>query len=132
MRLTDRNSHNIVTRLMPLALIVAGVIGLPSALPLMAEAKAVYKDIYLTEERVCKACTWKWAENGKVMLINRLGQATVVKPKEILGIDTHPIIRKLTLKSLHGIGKPGPDIVPAAFEEANDIMCKYCDDAGED
>jgi hypothetical protein len=95
-----------------------------------AEKAASYKDIYLTENRVCKDCTWEWANKKQVKLINRAGQATLVLPKEILGIDTHPIIRRLTLKSIHGVGKAGPEIVPAAFDNANDIVCKYCDAVG--
>lgn len=96
--------------------------------PAFATDKVIYKDIYLTQNRVCRSCTWEWqAKDRKILLINRSGQATLVKPKEILGMDTHPIVRRLMLKSLHGVGKAGIDIVPGAFDEANDVFCKYCD-----
>jgi hypothetical protein len=106
----------------------AGVLGclLLGALA-WAGDKPGYKDIYLTQERVCRACTWAWESRTQVRLTNRLGHSTLVKPEEIIGIDRHPVLRKLTLKSLHGIGLPGPIIVPAAFEDANDYVCKYCD-----
>ncbi len=97
----------------------------------LAEKKPVYKDIYLSENRVCKSCTWQWAEKGQVMLINRAGEATLVKPDEILGMDTHPIIRKLLTKSLHGVNEAGPVIVPAAFDNANEIWCNNCDYLGK-
>jgi hypothetical protein len=95
----------------------AGVLGclLLGALA-WAGDKPGYKDIYLTQE-----------SRTQVRLTNRLGHSTLVKPEEIIGIDRHPVLRKLTLKSLHGIGLPGPIIVPAAFEDANDYVCKYCD-----
>ncbi|MCE3235534.1 MAG: hypothetical protein K0Q50_1714 [Vampirovibrio sp.] len=108
-----------------------GMIWISGALCGAVEAKVTYKDIYLTEGRVCKACTWQLTEKQQVMLINRQGNATIVKPKEIIGIDTHPILRKIVIKSLHGIGKPGPEIAPGAFEEANDIWCKHCALVGE-
>ena len=100
-------------------------------LPALADSKPGYKDIYLTKERVCKSCTWAWENKKQIRLTNRLGHFTLVKPTEIIGIDKHPIMRKLTIKSLHGIGLPGPLIVPAAFEDANDYVCKYCDDMEE-
>lgn len=95
-----------------------------------AAEKKQYKDIYLSENRVCRSCTWQWTEKKQVMLINRAGQATLVNPKEILGMDTHPIVRKLLIKSLHGVNEAGPVIVPAAFDNANEIWCNNCDYLG--
>jgi hypothetical protein len=109
-----------------LGFLLSGLVGLSAN----AEDKPGYKDIYLTDNRVCKACTWTWENKQQVRLTNRQGNSTLVSPKEVIGIDQHPIIRKITLKSLSGIGLPGPIIVPAAFKDANDYVCKYCDMVG--
>lgn len=105
-----------------------------AALPLIALilglswAKAgEFKDIYLTENRVCKACRWEIADDYHTRLTNRNGERIVVKNNEVLGMDRHPVWRKLIDKSLHGIGLPGPVIVPSAFEDGRDYACKYCD-----
>lgn len=86
-----------------------------------------YRDIYLTEDRVCKGCQWKLLPERKVQLTNRLGKSSIVPYKEVIGIDTHPWNRKLLFKSLHGVGLPGKVIVPFAFEDGQDFVCKYCD-----
>lgn len=98
----------------------------PAGLTLAGE-KVEYKDIYLTEDRVCKACRAEWLDDKKVRLVNRAGFASIVPVKVVIGIDRHPFVRKTLMKSLHGIGLPGPILVPAAFEDANDYVCKYCD-----
>lgn len=100
--------------------------------------KTRFLDIYLMNDRVCRSCTWEWVttENPRgekqkqVKLTNREGHEVIVKPQEIIGADIHPILRKLTLKSLNGIGLPGSIIAPEAFEDANDYTCKYCDAVG--
>lgn len=115
--------------LMTLILLVWGI--LPECSPALAKEKPGYQDIYLTEDRVCRSCTWAWEQKNLVRLTNREGHATLVYPAEIIGVDRHPIIRKLTLKSLQGIGLPGPIIVPAAFDDANDYVCKYCKELGK-
>lgn len=89
--------------------------------------KQEYKDIYLTENRVCKACRWEIADDYHTRLVNRQGDRIVVKNMEVLGMDRHPVWRKAIYKSLHGIGLPGPVIVPSAFENGRDFVCKYCD-----
>jgi hypothetical protein len=79
------------------------------------------KDIYLTEDRVCKRCTWAWEDaNTKdwVVLTNKGGLATRVRPQEILGIDTHPFVRRFLLKSVEGVGLPGRVILPQATDTA--------------
>jgi hypothetical protein len=88
---------------------------------------AEFKDIYLIENRVCKACRWEALDDQHVRLTNRNGDRVVVKQKEILGIDRHPVWRKLIYNSLHGIGLPGPVIVPNAFEDGWEYACKYCE-----
>jgi hypothetical protein len=96
-------------------------------LPAWADESVRYRDINLTEERVCKACLWKLLPNGQVRLTNRQGESSVVKGKEIIGVDTHPWARKLMVKGLHGTGLAGKAIVPFAFEDGRDFVCKYCD-----
>ena len=97
------------------------------SLPVLATNIQPYRDIYLTEDRVCKGCQWELLPERKVQLTNRLGEHTVVRSKEIIGIDTHPWNRKLLVKSLRGVGLPGKVIVPYAFEDGQDFVCKYCD-----
>ncbi|WP_303674670.1 hypothetical protein [Vampirovibrio chlorellavorus] len=86
-----------------------------------------YKDIYLTENRVCKACRWEAVDNQSIRLTNRNGDRIVVHPGEVLGMDRHPVWRKMIYKSLVGVGLPGKIIVPGAFEDGRDFACKYCD-----
>ena len=93
-------------------------------------AKVEYKDIYLTNNRVCKACRWEWVDKKHVRLINRAGKFSDLSAKEVIGMDRHPIIRRAYLHTLYGIGLPGPIIVPAAFADGNDYVCKYCDSFG--
>ena len=88
---------------------------------------AEFTDIYLTENRVCKACRWENEDGQRVRLTNRNGDRVLVKQKEILGVDRHPVWRKLIYNSLHGIGLPGPVIVPNAFEDGREYACKYCE-----
>jgi hypothetical protein len=113
------------------SLLLCGMIGV---LPILGWAqeetkpeKYEFKDIYLRENQVCKACRLEWVDNKRVKLINRAGQAAIVPAGQVLGIDRHPIIRKAMLHSLHGVGLPGEVLVPAAFDEGDDFVCKYCD-----
>lgn len=96
-------------------------------LPVSIAEKYEYKDIYLTENRVCKSCRWEIADDYHTRLINRDGERIVVRNKDVLGMDRNPFWRKAIYKSLHGIGLPGPVIVPSAFENGRDFVCKYCD-----
>ncbi len=86
-----------------------------------------YKDIYLTENRVCKACRWEPVDTQLVRLTNRNGDRIVVHTGEVLGMDRHPFWRKMIYKSLVGVGLPGKIIVPGAFDDGNEFACKYCD-----
>ena len=90
-----------------------------------------YRDIYLTEGRVCRACTWTIQPKGYVQLTNRSGQSSVVFYTEIAGIDEHPIARKVFTKSLHNIGLSAKAIVPYAFPDGQDFVCKYCPSKAE-
>jgi hypothetical protein len=87
-----------------------------------------YHDIYLTENRVCRKCTATRISPEQVQLINRQGERITVPINTILGVDRHPVVRKLLVRSLHGVGNPGPEIVPYAFEDWNEYVCKYCDE----
>jgi len=91
-----------------------------------AAEKVEYKDIYLSQNRVCKACRLEWVNSAQVRLINQAGQASMVPARSVLGVDRHPVIRKALIHSLFGIGLPGPVLVPEAFPDGNDYVCKYC------
>lgn len=93
----------------------------------MADTKVVYQDIYLTEDRVCKKCHWEWVDREHVALTDMAGKRALVKPDEIIGIDTHPRLRRLFLKGLRGTGLGGKIIVPYPYDDAKDFICKYCD-----
>jgi hypothetical protein len=107
-----------------LASTISVVVLLCSNLSLAAEK---YQDIYLTDDRVCKACRWEILPKGEVQLTDRQGRKSVVPAKEIIGVDTHPWLRKTLVKSLQGTGLPAKVIVPYAFEDAQDFVCKYCE-----
>lgn len=98
----------------------------------MAGEKELYRDIYLTGNRVCKACTAQRLGKLKVALTNREGASSVVDVRDIVGVDTHPLGRRLFRKSLHGIGLPAKIVVPDAFDDGRDFYCKYCDDRDHD
>ncbi len=111
------------------SVVFIGITSSGAVLSVSAEAaeKPDYKDVYLTGNGVCKACRVEWVDRSRVRLVNREGLAAIVPAKAVIGIDRHPFFRKALLTSLHGIGLPGPLLVPAAFEDANDYVCKYCD-----
>lgn len=94
---------------------------------LSAVAEEKYRDIYLTGDRVCRGCQWSLLPEGRVQLTNKQGLVSAVPAKEVVGVNTHPWIRKLFVKSLHGTGLAAKIIVPYAFEDAQDFVCKYCD-----
>jgi hypothetical protein len=79
-------------------------------------------DIHLTENRLCKQCRWRWRDPETVELINPAGEHGRYPRREILGIDNHPIMRRLVFKSLHGIGLPGRIIAPQAFDDEDNKL----------
>jgi hypothetical protein len=83
-------------------------------------------DVYLRDGLMCKRCTAELMTNKLVRLRDTAGRQTLVRMDEIIGINTHPIIRSVMIRSLHGIGNPGPLIVPYAFEDSQEYVCKYC------
>jgi hypothetical protein len=91
------------------------------------QEKAIYRDFYLKGDRICKRCTGEWADKHHVRLTNREGHTTIVPSREIIGVDLHPAGRKLFRKSLHGTGLAAKVIVPYAFDDYKDFVCKYCD-----
>lgn len=109
-----------------LLLLVAALLGAASLRPAMAGGLKYY-DLYLTGNRMCKQCTWRWVDARHVEISNRQGQAAVIEGAEILGYDKHPIARRVFLKGVHGIGLPGPVVVPYAFDDYQEYVCKYCD-----
>lgn len=109
-----------------LFLLVSGLFWGGMALSAQAE-KIKYYDLYLTNNRVCKKCTWEWIDARRVQISNRQGQSAIVEGSEILAYDNHPFLRKVFVKGVHGVGLPGPVIVPYAFDDYKDYVCKYCD-----
>jgi hypothetical protein len=89
--------------------------------------KIPYYDIYLTNNQICKSCTVQQKDLDHVWLINKQGHYTVVSRHQIMGLNQHPVVRRVLWASLHGIGLPGPIIAPEAFEKGNEFVCKYCD-----
>ena len=83
-------------------------------------------DIYLTRDRVCRRCVGEALNATDVRLTNERGWRTVVSRQEVLGVDAHPRIRRLLFRSLHNIGPAGTALVPYAFENAQDFLCKFC------
>lgn len=118
--------------LMPLLLLTTLCV---SPLFAMAEKRAnqpKYYDIYLSGDRVCEKCTWRLLprrdkeEVQLVELINREGASGVYPAADIIGVDANPLMRKLLLKGVAGMGLAGEIIVPQAFENVKDHTCKYC------
>lgn len=60
-------------------------------------------DVYLTFRRVCRACRIEVLEHHKVELTNPQGHSVVVYVHEILGIDEHPVQRKVLDHFLHNL-----------------------------
>ena len=96
-----------------------------------AEAKAHdsrkrYYDVFLTDGEICKKCRTEKLDDDHIRLTNEQGAWVILPMKRFIGIDYHPAVRKLLNHSLHNIGPKGPEIVPYAFENMNDYVCRYC------
>ncbi|MBX2861876.1 MAG: hypothetical protein KTR14_11630 [Vampirovibrio sp.] len=94
---------------------------IPFAVTPFAFAKAPkadgYYDVYLTGGRVCRQCTWRVLNQTQVELTNRGGIRGVYPRIDILGVDDHPVLRKVYQQHLQGIGLPARVLVPQAFED---------------
>ena len=100
--------------------------------PLMASTfkkpkSVVRRDIYLWDKRVCRKCWAYFVDDEHLRLIDPKGHWSIVPYRDIVGVDYHPIWRKLVVKSAHGIGVAGPALVPSSFDNFADYICKYCD-----
>lgn len=73
-------------------------------------------DIYLLGDRICRHCTLRWVGPDTVELRDRQGRTGVYPAREITDMETHPALRRLLYKSVHGVGLPGPILVPQAFD----------------
>jgi len=62
--------------------------------PAFAESR--YKDVYLTHQRICEQCEVVYVSRTRVRLRNKDEQVTFVHSHEIIGVDEHPIKRKIT------------------------------------
>jgi hypothetical protein len=75
------------------------------------------RDIYLTGNRICRKCMWQEEGDIYIRLTNQEGKTGLYRHSDIIGIDTHPIGRRLFIKSIKGVGLPGRIIVPNAFDD---------------
>jgi hypothetical protein len=90
------------------------------------DSATYYYDVYLTTGDVCRHCLTERVDSEHLRLSNAQGAWTIVPFGIFMGIDYHPVARKLLIKSLHGINKSGPELVPYAFDNVNDYVCRYC------
>ncbi len=74
-------------------------------------------DFYLSGDRICRKCHWRMAGPSHVELTGKNGIRGTYSLEEIIGVDKHPIRRRIHRKSIEGVGIPGRVIVPAAFDE---------------
>ncbi len=63
-------------------------------LPSFAE-KAPYYDVYLTHRRICRHCWVQPISATHVRLVNQAGEEEIVLARDILGVDEHPVQRKV-------------------------------------
>jgi hypothetical protein len=54
-----------------------------------------YADVFLSHQRLCQECRGERVSETHVRLINRKGEAIVVPITEIVGVDAHPIKRRV-------------------------------------
>ncbi len=102
----------------PLSILLAVTYLLACSGGAWAESQSIKPaDIYLTQDRVCRKCLWEVVDADHVRLTNLSGVKGVYPLREILGVDTHPALRKWIYHSAHGIGVPGPILVPDAFDD---------------
>lgn len=87
--------------------------------------KAKPMDIYLLGDRICRQCTLRWVGPDTVELSDRQGRTGFYPAREITDLETHPVLRRLLYKSIHGVGLPGPILLPQAFEEETKRLPYY-------
>ncbi len=67
-----------------------------SAMSLLVRAeKAPYYDVYLTYRRICRNCWVQPISATHVRLVNQAGEAEIVLARDVLGVDEHPVQRKV-------------------------------------
>jgi hypothetical protein len=99
--------HNLVF----LSLLLMGIT-IPLAMPALAREKIKPSpDVYLTFRRVCRACHLEEVGNQKVRLTNSKGHSVVVYAHEILGVDEHPVQRKVLDHFLHHLHPISMDVL---------------------
>ncbi|MGE0200644.1 MAG: hypothetical protein AB7P76_06725 [Candidatus Melainabacteria bacterium] len=76
-------------------------------------------NIYLTQDRICRKCTWVLIPDGRVRLINPQGQSAVYTQAEIIGVDNRPVWRRLVWRMNRGNGLAGQVINPAGYDPWN-------------
>ncbi len=113
----------VVASLIPFLLL--GLLGKPPVFGAKIRTSKIKRDkaytFYLTGNRICRKCYWRHAENGRVELSNKAGITATYDRSELIGVDNHPIFRRLFRKGIHGVGLPGRVIVPTAFDDEKHI-----------
>jgi hypothetical protein len=86
-------------------------------------------DVYMTDGQVCYRCHFAgWVNSQQLMLQDAYQRQYVVAPRQILGVQKHPILAKLFLTSIRNQGVdelPGRIIVPQAFTDEKQPPLKY-------
>ena len=85
-------------RLRTFQILCLGMLGLSlfTAMSMLALAeKAPYYDVYLTFRRICRACCMQPVSSTHVRLVNQAGEEELVLVRDILGVDEHPVQRKV-------------------------------------
>lgn len=73
--------------------------------------------IYLTENRVCKKCTWRVLPDNNIELKNKLGVSGIYNASEIIGATKHPLWRKFMLHTANNTALGGENILPSAIKK---------------
>ena len=70
-------------------------LGLLCGSPFAVAEKSPYQDVYLTNRRICHNCWVQPISETHVRLINQAGEGEIVLARDILGVDEHPVQRKI-------------------------------------
>ncbi|MFN9691150.1 MAG: hypothetical protein ACK551_03520 [Vampirovibrionales bacterium] len=63
--------------------------------PFAVAEKSPFQDVYLTNRRICRSCWMQPISETHVRLINQAGEAEIVLARDVLGVDEHPVQRKI-------------------------------------
>ena len=71
----------------------------------------LYQDVYLTHRRVCRQCRIEVAGPQSCRLINQAGLSERVLTRDILGVDVHPVQRKILDHLIHNLNPTTMDVL---------------------